>query len=42
MKADPTEGDWCQLILNDFKESNTQINKDQERQIDQTQYKSLI
>ena len=42
MKADPIESDWCQLILKNFKESNIQINEDQVRQMDQTQYKLLI
>ena len=42
MKADPITNDWCQLVSGDFQLVNLNITDNQIRQMNQTQYKTLI
>lgn len=42
MKADPMTNDWSQLVSGDFQLVNLNITDDQIRQMNQTQYKTLI
>ena len=42
MKADPMTNDWSQLVSGDFQLNNLNITDDQIRQMNQTQYKTLI
>ena len=42
MKADPMVNDWSQLVSGDFQLINLNITDNQIRQMNQTQYKTLI
>ena len=42
MKDDPTPGDWCELVTNDFESINMHINDQLITQMSKSDYKNLI